>query len=304
MLSSSNYEDLVLPPGDLGVTFKMGVNGMCTVVDKTDPDSPLQILDVIVSLNGIKLVDVKDGQQAWVKLFDAFKTQPMNLVVCRGGEMEQQQQNQPKLPPVPEMEPMQPINQALVPDFEVCVDVKKRDKDNALLCKAVGCEKLLQSSHGGFCRGHYKRYLISTGQCESWECKCGEKISASSIRCGQCHRWRYGQKPGTRKTLVPDDAEIQISEVVLRNERGRPLCKVINCGKTEQAHNDGFCRTHFNQFVLDDPDYVENGMKNPWTCVCGKQWPEMQKRCGNKNCQKVSYFVFQMVLCFSLTTLF
>ena len=83
MQSLSNLEELILPPGDLGVTFKMGVNGMCTVVDKSMDDSPLQILDVIISLNGIKLVDVKDGEPAWVKLFDAFKTAPMNLVVCR-----------------------------------------------------------------------------------------------------------------------------------------------------------------------------------------------------------------------------
>jgi hypothetical protein len=91
---------------------------------------------------------------------------------------------------------------------------------------------------------------------------------------------------------VPDDAAVQISDVVLRNERGRPLCKVINCGKTEQAHNDGFCRTHFNLFVIDADEHGGiDGMKDPWMCVCGKQWPQMQKRCGNTKCQKVSTFL-------------
>mmetsp|Transcript_18983 Transcript_18983/g.29286 ORF Transcript_18983/g.29286 Transcript_18983/m.29286 type:complete len:463 (-) Transcript_18983:148-1536(-) len=289
---TSSYEELIVPAGDLGVTMKMGVNGMCTVVEKTVEDYPLNVLDVIVSLNGIKLAEVQDGEDAWAKLFDTFKAAPMNLVVCRGGGLEEPLAPPPlaaaadvpspsRAPPLPSIDPN------LTPDFEVCTKVKKREKDKALLCKAVGCDKLLQSSHGGFCRGHYKRFLISTGQCDSWDCKCGEKISSASIRCGKCHRWRYGQKPGSRKTYVPDDAAVQISDVVLRNERGRPLCKVINCGKTEQAHNDGFCRTHFNLFVIDADEHGGiDGMKDPWMCVCGKQWPQMQKRCGNTKCQK------------------
>ncbi|KAL7495665.1 hypothetical protein ACHAWT_005438 [Skeletonema menzelii] len=285
---SSRYEDVVIPAGDLGVTIKMGANGMCTVVEKTVEDYPLNVLDVIVSLNGIKLAEVQDGEEAWAKLFDTFNAAPMTLVVSRGGGLEETPAAPPAAASSPSKAPaLPPIDPNLTPDFEVCTTVKKRDKDKALLCKAAGCEKLLQSSHGGFCRGHYKRYLISTGQCDSWDCKCGEKISSASIRCGKCHRWRYGQKPGSRKTYVPEDAAVQISDVVLRNERGRPLCKVINCGKTEQAHNDGFCRTHFNLFVIDDNEHGGiDGMKDPWMCVCGKQWPQMQKRCGNTKCQK------------------
>ena len=86
---------------------------------------------------------------------------------------------------------------------------------------------------------------------------------------------------------------MEISDVVLRNSRGRPLCKVVDCGKTEQAHNDGFCRTHFNQFVVDDADNAGvDGLKDPWTCSCGKQWPQMQKRCGSAKCQKVIASLF------------
>lgn len=275
----AKFEDVVAPAGDLGVVIKKGVtNGMCTVVEKSVEDYPLDVQDVIISLNGIKLAEVQDGEEAWAKLFDTFKAAPMNLVVCRGGVgLDRASKPTPLLPP---------INPNLTPDFEVSPSIKKREKDNALLCKAVGCEKLLQSSHGGFCRGHYKRYLISTGQCESWDCKCGQRIASSSIRCGQCHRWRHGQKPGSRRTYVPEDSGVQISDVVMRNERGRPLCKVINCGKTEQAHNDGFCRTHFNQFVVEDDLTGVDGMQDPWTCSCGKQWPQCQKRCGNTKCQK------------------
>jgi hypothetical protein len=284
----SNFEDVQIPAGDLGVVVKMGANGMCTVVKKSVKDSPLAVGDVIVSLNGIKLSEVQDGEEAWAKLIDTFKAAPMKLVVCRGGVgLEEEAASKPKPPPLP------PIDPNLTPDFELCDSIKKRDKDNALLCKAVGCEKLLQSSHGGFCRGHYKRYLISTGQCDSWDCKCGERISSASIRCGKCHRWRYGQKPGSRKTHVPEDSGVEISDVVLRNSRGRPLCKVVDCGKTEQAHNDGFCRTHFNQFVVDDADNAGvDGLKDPWTCSCGKQWPQMQKRCGSAKCQKVIASLF------------
>ena len=105
-------------------------------------------------------------------------------------------------------------------------------------------------------------------------------FSQSSFCCGHnLKRKKGGKKKGSRRGR---------KEERMRNERGRPLCKVIACGKTEQAHNDGFCRTHFNQFVVEDDLTGVDGMQDPWTCSCGKQWPQCQKRCGNTKCQKVS----------------
>ena len=54
---------------------------MCTVSSKSNPNSPLQVGDVIVSLNGISLKEVEGGMDAWVKLFVAFGTSVRNLVV-------------------------------------------------------------------------------------------------------------------------------------------------------------------------------------------------------------------------------
>ncbi|KAL7495990.1 hypothetical protein ACHAWT_008318 [Skeletonema menzelii] len=185
------------------------------------------------------------------------------------------------------------------PDFEVSTDIRRKE-NGALMCKAVGCPKIAQTKDNGFCRTHYNRFMISTGQCESWECKCGEKIATTSMRCGKCHRWKDGHHPAYASspqktpgailpnkpiTRFPDNSGVEISDVVLRNERGRPLCKVIGCGKAEQSNNDGFCRTHFNEFVILT-DGAEEDLAEKWTCECGEEWSSRHKRCGNTSCQK------------------
>eukprot|EP00985_Skeletonema_marinoi_P005765 scaffold2504_cov138-Skeletonema_marinoi.AAC.2 len=187
------------------------------------------------------------------------------------------------------------------PDFEVSPAIRRKE-NGALMCKAVGCPKIAQTKDDGFCRTHYNRFKISTGLCESWDCKCGEKIAITSLRCGKCHRWKDGHHPAyasspqkspgvaspSAATLQPRTripAGVEISDVMLKNERGRPLCKVIGCGKAEQTQNDGFCRTHFNEFAIPT-DVTEVDLSEKWTCECGEEWPVRQKRCGNTSCQK------------------
>ena len=48
---------------------------------KSDPTSPLEVNDVILSLSGITLGDVTGGVGAWVILFGAFAVR--NVVVLR-----------------------------------------------------------------------------------------------------------------------------------------------------------------------------------------------------------------------------
>jgi hypothetical protein len=103
------------------------------------------------------------------------------------------------------------------------------------------------------------------------------------------------------KTYVPEDANVQISDITLKNERGRVLCKVIGCGKAEQAQNDGFCRTHFNEFAITDG--MDEDLSEKWTCECGNEWSVRQKRCGNTRCQKVSYFFSDVILLYILVLL-
>mmetsp|Transcript_32798 Transcript_32798/g.68981 ORF Transcript_32798/g.68981 Transcript_32798/m.68981 type:complete len:1630 (-) Transcript_32798:512-5401(-) len=94
MASSSSQTqqlNLQLPPGPLGVAIKKisstdnshDGGGMCTVSSKSNPKSPLEVGDVIISLNGIPLKSVEGGVAAWVKLFVAFGTSVRNLVVQR-----------------------------------------------------------------------------------------------------------------------------------------------------------------------------------------------------------------------------
>lgn len=193
-----------------------------------------------------------------------------------------------------------------MPDFTIS-NLRRKNASGALICMAVGCEKNAQArtkinDAGGFCRIHYNAWLISTGQVESWDCACGNKVSVGSDRCGSCHRWK--EKRSHAKAIearavknekgndevaithVPENAGVQIANVRLTNEKGRSLCKVMGCSKLDQAKNDGFCRFHFNMFSIvplpnnsinDAIDHVN------WTCVCGELISGKQKRCGKCN---------------------
>ena len=86
-------------------------------------------------------------------------------------------------------------NPQTMPDFLVS-DVRKKGVNGASLCMAVGCEKNSQArtqinNIGGFCRVHYNAWLIGSGQIESWDCECGNKVSVQSDRCGVCREFTY-----------------------------------------------------------------------------------------------------------------
>ena len=84
-----------LPTGPLGVpiqsrkqTNDANGSGLCVVSAKSNPSTittttPLEVGDIIISLNGIKLSEVQGGMNAWVKLFQVFGTGERNLIVQR-----------------------------------------------------------------------------------------------------------------------------------------------------------------------------------------------------------------------------
>ena len=82
-LPTPQFFNIQLQPGPLGVCVAKAENGWWFVSSKSNASSPLQVDDVIVSLNGVKLVDVEGGVKAIVKLFQAFGAGPRNLVVGR-----------------------------------------------------------------------------------------------------------------------------------------------------------------------------------------------------------------------------
>lgn len=205
--------------------------------------------------------------------------------------------------------------------FEIST-VREKNASGALLCLVVGCNKNAQGrstsatkvktdasteegeanpnpprfqSGGGFCRFHHNLYLIQTGQVESWDCTCGQRVLAESDRCGKCHRWKGGVKrtglgrPAgstplkkkaktsdrtatlvgilevgtegvtTMPTLATDPTDVQISNIREVNAKGRSLCKVVGCDKLDQAKNDGFCRKHYRLLVGNPDDAGKDG---------------------------------------------
>jgi hypothetical protein len=75
--------ELTLQPGSsLGVSIQNS-NSSCVVVSKKNPHSPLQVGDVIVSLNGVNLREAQGGMNEWVKLFSTSASGTRNLVVER-----------------------------------------------------------------------------------------------------------------------------------------------------------------------------------------------------------------------------
>ena len=80
--SSTQTLNIALPTGSLGIGIKLGSDGNC-VVSSALSTSPLQVDDIIVSLNGINLKTVDGGVEALVTLFSAFSLVERNLVVQR-----------------------------------------------------------------------------------------------------------------------------------------------------------------------------------------------------------------------------
>ena len=71
-------------PGPLNIGIKMNSADDC-VVSRKEPqsNSPLQVGDILLSLNGITLRDVEGGTEAWGKLFSAFNTGERKVKVQR-----------------------------------------------------------------------------------------------------------------------------------------------------------------------------------------------------------------------------
>ena len=82
--SSTQPLTIYLLPGPLNIGIKMSTTGECIVSSKAPQSkSPLQVGDILLSLNGISLVDVDGGTDAWCKLFSAFDTVERKVKVQR-----------------------------------------------------------------------------------------------------------------------------------------------------------------------------------------------------------------------------
>ena len=87
---------LNLAPGPLGVTVKK-YRAVCVVVSKSNPLSPLEVNDTIISLNGIVLSDVDGELEAWTLLFSTFATGERRVVVERSHNAAAEYGQQPSI---------------------------------------------------------------------------------------------------------------------------------------------------------------------------------------------------------------
>jgi len=174
------------------------------------------------------------------------------------------------------------------PHFGIQISsVLRRNEKGRLLCKVMDCTKLDQFKNDGFCRTHFKMFATAAE---------GDRIPSSANNPRRCNFHgdkfddsrldvaNYSAAAVRRKlallTRVPPESGVQISSVPRRNEKGRLLCKVMDCPKLDQSNNDGFCRMHFNMFAISAE---RDNSQTSWTCDCGQLISATQKRCGSCN---------------------
>eukprot|EP00984_Skeletonema_dohrnii_P003762 scaffold1299_cov117-Skeletonema_dohrnii-CCMP3373.AAC.7 len=82
MLSSELQ--LVIAPGPLGIgIYRNEADGSCVVSTKKSKQSPFEVGDIILRLNGVSLRGVEGGVQGWVALFQRYANLQRNVVVRR-----------------------------------------------------------------------------------------------------------------------------------------------------------------------------------------------------------------------------
>ncbi|KAL7516408.1 hypothetical protein ACHAWX_001426 [Stephanocyclus meneghinianus] len=97
----------------------------------------------------------------------------------------------------------------------VVSETQKMNRAGRTLCKVVGCSRVDFSFTNGFCKYHhgllyrgpviYDRGERERDGAESWDCTCGQKISATKKRCWSCFKWRGGVKGTKSETTCAGD---------------------------------------------------------------------------------------------------
>lgn len=81
--------------------------------------------------------------------------------------------------------------------------------------------------------------------------------------------------PKPSKIKYSDDLlDFAVSATCQKKANGANKCRAISCDKNYQGNSDGFCRQHYNQYLIN------TGQCNSWDCICGGQVPDIMARCG------------------------
>lgn len=190
-----------------------------------------------------------------------------------------------------------------LPEGIVLCETRPKNAAGRCLCRVEGCRKLDQANNDGFCRSHYnlivgkdlftttedKDETIGEEHGTSWTCdNCQIVISYRQKRCGNCHRWKNGQRDSTRSSRTPkedlgswtcDNCGFQV-----QNPKSRcGKCHHWKGGKRKGGWTLGSKYLSNNakdtrNVKVDDIDRTTD-----WEC-CGEILPASKTRCGK--CRK------------------
>ena len=180
------------------------------------------------------------------------------------------------------------IDPSELPEGIVLCSVRPKNAAGRCLCRVENCRKLDQANNDGFCRAHYN--LIKgrnddpgAENGEPWTCdSCSAIVSFHQKRCGNCHRWKDGQ----RASLSPRKAAQALTGETWTcdcgNEVPEPKSRCGKChhwkgGKRTGGWKLGAKIENVPQ-VVDDIDRTQD-----WEC-CGEVIAAAKTRCGK--CRK------------------
>lgn len=228
---------LRLPPGKLGVDIqRCQADGSCIVIGKTSETSPLQVGDVIESLNGAVLANVLGGLSVWVQLIGASANHVRTVVVRRRVE---------EVVDSGDSKPLSRETTTCHPDGRRVVKIETIDSSGRVIRTEVVEHPPVAHAHSATAAGYSVGRAPSPPSCHAYEGgRCGCVVAEGGLiwNCESCQRTC---PPGHICAIC--DACFQSSDHwghkvhVYHAVQGGPWC---DCGNVEAWSVEGMCLRH------------------------------------------------------------
>ena len=149
------------------------------------------------------------------------------------GEDNESEEDEKPARPAPKL---RSIDRNNLPDGIELSDTITRNARGAPVCRVVGCSKQAQGGNEGFCRSHFTKLTRKTNREVDDESEEDEKPAKPA--------------PKRRSIDINDLPEgIELSDTILKNAKGIPICRVVGCPKQAQGGCERCCRSHFTKLT-------------------------------------------------------